>query len=141
MCPSITGGLESKKCAGPNCLFAHFVNQLRRPLFDHKGRLIYTSFPCQYNSSNTVESLSQCPHGDQCVYAHTENEILYHPQNYKTRQCGRKNIGECHKGKLCPDYHSNEEVARNILSIDPEAKEVVPMFGSSEEQNSPGSAN
>ena len=82
MCPSITGGLQSSRCLGPNCMHAHNVNELRRKLFDDKGRLIYTNFPCssQYNSYETFGPNEQyCGNGDYCIYAHTENEILYHP--------------------------------------------------------------
>jgi hypothetical protein len=50
--------------------------------------------------------IHECPHGNNCQYAHSHEEIVYQPRHYKTRTCssgGRP--GGCHLGDVCSKFH------------------------------------
>lgn len=95
------------------CGFAHVeVNGgwLRRPPAIHS----YRDEMCQYVSSVGDFSVSpnhfflnECPRGAMCHYAHSTEEILYHPNRYKTKSCTSlySRPGGCHLGDVCPDVH------------------------------------
>lgn len=94
---------------------------LRRPPFvtlDQGGRpqevLAYSSQVCPF-----VESLHMaCPYGYKCKYAHTQEEIDYHPWNYKTRMCPSNAVvtdeTECGHGWQCPHAHGEDEKRQGI---------------------------
>jgi len=46
---------------------------------------------------------------DDCIYAHTNNEISYHIYYYKLRFC--KNLS-CDRGLFCPKAHGNNELRK-----------------------------
>ncbi|CAK0846571.1 unnamed protein product, partial [Prorocentrum cordatum] len=55
----------------------------RRPLVDTiTGRLRYWEVPCEY-----VAADQECPCGDMCPFAHTQEEVSYHAAAYKTKLC------------------------------------------------------
>ncbi|CAJ1350693.1 unnamed protein product [Effrenium voratum] len=62
------------------CFCFHFDSQRRRPPIDTLGRLRYWDVACQSMTSGP------CPNGEDCVFAHTRDEISYHPAKYKTRR-------------------------------------------------------
>jgi len=50
--------------------------------------------------------LNECPDGVNCTYAHSQEEIMYHPHRYKMSACpssGRS--GGCNLGDVCPSFH------------------------------------
>lgn len=85
------------------CFCYHFDFEYRRPPIDSStGRLLYWDIPC---SSTTSEV--PCPHGHLCVYAHSLDEISYHPAKYKTRLCNGRN---CRGLATCCFAHGVEEL-------------------------------
>jgi hypothetical protein len=58
-------------------------------------------------SSKKVVMLNECPKGSSCEFAHSVEEIVYHPWRYKQKICpstGRP--GGCSLGELCPKFHA-----------------------------------
>ena len=51
--------------------------------------------------------LNECPHGLKCDYAHSVEEINYHPLSYKCRVCTsiHPRSGGCRLGDVCPNAH------------------------------------
>eukprot|EP01083_Nonionella_stella_P225807 802481_1 len=49
---------------------------------------------------------------DNCEFAHTVTEHLYHDEKYKTKICvnGRNNYGDCPRGELCSHAHGENEI-------------------------------
>lgn len=62
----------------------------RRVPFGPDGRLRYWADQCpKWRASG------KCPEGDNCLFAHTDVEQLYHPSKYKTSECeGKKCWGD-----------------------------------------------
>ena len=99
------------------CGFAHAeINGgwLRRNILIHN----YKDEMCTYVSkmapdkrgSSSVFFLNECPHGVDCDYAHSMEEVVYHPKNYKTKPCPSlsRQQGGCHLGDVCPNFHPAE---------------------------------
>jgi hypothetical protein len=60
-------------------------------------------------SDQCVVIINECPHGKSCQYAHSMEELIYHPRRYKMRVCssgGRP--GGCSLGEVCPNFHPME---------------------------------
>lgn len=70
----------------------------RKIVRDVNGYFNYIPVMCdQHNEkTNNYDNL------EECNRAHSENEINYHPLNYKTKMCLKK---ECHLKKLCYNSH------------------------------------
>jgi len=51
--------------------------------------------------------LNECPHGMACEYAHSVEEINYHPLSYKKKVCifTYARSGGCRLGDVCPNAH------------------------------------
>jgi hypothetical protein len=51
--------------------------------------------------------LNECPKGVRCEHAHSMEEIIYHPNRYKTKVCTslHSRSGGCHLGDVCPNVH------------------------------------
>ena len=60
--------------------------------------------------SSKVLIVNECPHGMYCEYAHSAEEVVYHPMRYKRRVCHatHRHPGICHNGDACPDFHAME---------------------------------
>lgn len=85
------------------CFCYHFESQHRRPPVDTTlGRLLYWDVPCHSMSTD-----SACPSGDVCVFAHSREEISYHPAKYKTRRCNGRG---CRGEAICCFAHSEAEL-------------------------------
>lgn len=85
------------------CFCYHFESQHRRPPVDAAmGRLLYWDVPCHSMSTD-----SACPSGDACVFAHSREEISYHPAKYKTRRCNGRG---CRGEAICCFAHSEAEL-------------------------------
>jgi len=55
--------------------------------------------------------LNECPKGVKCEYAHSFEELTYHPNRYKSSVC--TNIlksGTCRLGDICPHHHPADSV-------------------------------
>jgi hypothetical protein len=86
-----------------SCFCYHYDTQQRRAPVDALGaRLLYWDAPCQSMSSG-----SRCPSGDECVFAHSKEEISYHPAKYKTRRC---NIRNCRGESICCFAHNEKDL-------------------------------
>lgn len=84
------------------CFSYHFDSQRRRPAVTATGRLRYWDMACQ-----SMTSASLCPDGDDCVFAHSRDEISYHPAKFKTRRCNGKG---CRGQEICCFAHEEEEL-------------------------------
>ena len=98
------------------CGFGHAeVNGgwLRRNPFHHE----YTDEVCQYITCAPVNNgsgaqhviVNECPHGTDCGFAHSHEEMIYHTRRYKQKMCqsgGRP--GGCMLGDVCPNFHPIE---------------------------------
>jgi hypothetical protein len=96
------------------CGFAHCeINGgwLRRNPYIHNYKdemcPFVTTAPVNVRSvSRNVIVINECPHGVNCSFAHSLEEIMYHPRRYKQRSCsymGR--AGGCPLGDVCPGFH------------------------------------
>lgn len=57
----------------------------------------------------------ECPYGFACVFAHTKDEVLFHPDIFKTILCKEfEETGECHRF-YCPFGHGIEELRGSPL--------------------------
>jgi len=97
--------LHKSKGKSSTCFCYHFESQHRRQTVDpNTGRILYWDVPCQSLSSD-VET--PCPSGDDCVFAHSREEISYHPAKYKTRKCNGRG---CRGENICCFAHSDAEL-------------------------------
>lgn len=66
-----------------------------------------TTIEKRHNNSKTSYVINECPHGIDCQFAHSLEEIIYHPNRYKkSKTCaftGR--AGGCPYGDVCPNFH------------------------------------
>jgi hypothetical protein len=98
------------------CGFAHTeVNGgwLRR----NPSHYSYKAEMCQFVSkrvdgrmNSKIMIINECPHGMHCEYAHSVEEMYFHPMRYKNKLCGalHRTNGVCHLGDACPDFHPME---------------------------------
>ncbi|KAI3645219.1 hypothetical protein MP228_011383 [Amoeboaphelidium protococcarum] len=104
---------KTNGCALKECMRYHCEKERRRnPFISNTQKLMYKYDCCRY--------LENCRSPEQCSYAHTENEILYHPKLYKTSQCYRFQQGEeCWEGndKCCPNSHTIQETVQQALKL------------------------
>lgn len=93
-------GLES-------CWHAHSIGQFRRPLFKSDGELAYMPIPCGRNNTIPAAGIKNCHNGNLCTFAHSVNEMNFHPLTYRTVAC-QKSKSKC-TTKYCPFYHKKSE--------------------------------
>ncbi|CEM36818.1 unnamed protein product [Vitrella brassicaformis CCMP3155] len=74
---------------GDRCQFSHDPTWRRRPpLFPRCNKLRYVSLLCPKVQMKQGTILrSDCEAGEDCLFAHSMEEIMYHPEFYKTRLC------------------------------------------------------
>jgi len=92
------------------CRFAHANENrgwLRRDpaIHDYKDRL------CEFTTTITSEDsiykgcfVNACKNGHLCEFAHSQEEVDYHPLRYKNRKCTSK-IRPCNLLDICPHSH------------------------------------
>ena len=51
---------------------------------------------------------SPCAEGRNCLFAHSEEEILYHPKTYKVTSC------QSCRGFYCPYAHGHHELRQGV---------------------------
>lgn len=79
---------------------------------------MYSDEMCQFVStvpthndsvSNKYVVVNECPHGTKCTFAHSQEEIKYHPRRYKQRTCSSMGRASgCLLGDICPGFHPIE---------------------------------
>ena len=100
-------------CKGiEKCQHFHNKGSQRRPVFGPDEVLSYLPVPCQGGLPIKDLGIRDCKSGDKCLYAHTQNEIVYHPLVYRTIKCEDK---DCLKD-FCPSYHNTSD-CRTVLSL------------------------
>lgn len=108
---------ELASCSDPFCLKAHRGEPLRRrPIRLESGQWSYTAVPC---------ANLQCDK-QNCGFAHSVDERLYHPDLFKTTLCSFPvgTDGVCSiNGRHCPFAHSETEM-RNPSSKKPKLPEI-----------------
>lgn len=129
------------------CQFSHCTEWPRRPPQKHR----YSPEICPHiqvsaiNKDGTVQIQNKCTMGLACPCAHSMEEVLYHPQIFKTILCEehlrkddsqRKQRGKkskCHR-YYCPFAHGNDEL--RTTSLTPAQRDqclrALDMFPSSE---------
>ncbi|KAL3779488.1 hypothetical protein HJC23_000047 [Cyclotella cryptica] len=88
------------------CTFAHVeINRgwLRRDPFIYNYKPVLCSGVIPLQSSGDC-FLNVCPHGINCGFAHSKEEILYHPVNYKKNPCKSPSYA-CSLRDICPYTH------------------------------------
>ncbi|UKJ90147.1 hypothetical protein MACJ_001078 [Theileria orientalis] len=94
------------------CIFSHNTVCTRRcPLYLSNTSFIrYIPLFCSHIvfTQNFRAIKSNCPFGNECIYSHSLDEILYHPQFYKTISCEHHLKGGC-KHIFCPFVHDDSE--------------------------------
>ena len=97
------------------CGFAHIeVNGgwLRRNPSHHNYRAEMCQFVARHadpRMGSKVLIINECPHGTNCEFSHSSEEVFYHPIRYKRRVCSstlQRHSGICHHGDACPDFHA-----------------------------------
>ncbi|KAL7480968.1 hypothetical protein ACHAW6_006648 [Cyclotella cf. meneghiniana] len=88
------------------CSFAHIeINRgwLRRDPFIYHYKPVLCSGVIPLQSSGDC-FLNVCPNGVNCGFAHSKEEILYHPVNYKKNPCKSPSYA-CSLRDICPYTH------------------------------------
>eukprot|EP00929_Paragymnodinium_shiwhaense_P032980 TRINITY_DN18200_c0_g1_i2.p1 TRINITY_DN18200_c0_g1~~TRINITY_DN18200_c0_g1_i2.p1 ORF type:complete len:270 (+),score=17.42 TRINITY_DN18200_c0_g1_i2:319-1128(+) len=104
--PSAYCGMHRTKGRASQCFRYHFESQQRRsPVDPATGHLRYWDIPCPCLTSPDTP----CPSGDPytCIYAHSREEISYHPAKYKTRLCNGRG---CRGEAICCFAHNEGEL-------------------------------
>jgi len=97
------------------CGFAHVeVNGgwLRRNPFVHR----YKDELCPSIQTLTDKRIgpqcfvvNECPNGVDCGFAHSYEELIYHPNRYKAKVCSHTmRGGVCREGDICPNHHPSD---------------------------------
>lgn len=104
---------RTKQCNKDNCSFgvqrcqySHNFSWPRRcpVMLNQRDRLRYRPELCPVIGAHMDHSV--CQNGRECSYAHTTEEVDFHPSIYKTRPCDAK--GKCHQF-FCTRYHNKYE--------------------------------
>lgn len=92
--------LKNQDCSQKQfCTFFHDESDRRRVL-----NLAYEPILCL---DSVIHDF--CQH-EACKFSRNFNEYIYHPQNFKTKECVNRKLGtDCAIGLSCPYYHSPEE--------------------------------
>lgn len=105
------------------CRFAH-VNEnggwLRRDpsKFDYCDQMCPNVGIIMDSDSNLNRCfVNACEHGVNCKFAHSQEELDYHPKRYKKKQCeslrGNGSHRHCCLLDICPNYHPNHSNTRH----------------------------
>lgn len=119
------------------CQFSHDTEWPRRPPNKHG----YSPALCPHirpimSAGGGVNLENNCPAGPACRFAHTKDEVLYHPHIFKTSLCEEhrtltsdqrsarrsKHRPRCHR-YYCPFAHGKQELRTSPLS--PEQRETL----------------
>eukprot|EP00930_Biecheleria_cincta_P068809 TRINITY_DN56634_c0_g1_i1.p1 TRINITY_DN56634_c0_g1~~TRINITY_DN56634_c0_g1_i1.p1 ORF type:complete len:1116 (+),score=194.56 TRINITY_DN56634_c0_g1_i1:181-3528(+) len=100
--------LASGQCSfGDKCQYSHDSEWLRRnPI---KVPYAPDLCPCVARSG-----ISGCAKGLDCSFAHSSEEVLYHPRRYKRVSCAGSS--DC-RGYYCPFAHNQEELRQSVKMV------------------------
>lgn len=120
------------------CQFSHDPEWPRRPPNKHNySPVICPNLrPVVINDTGEVKLENHCPAGLACAFAHTKDEVLYHPSLFKTTMCEEhrllmtdvrgarrsKNRPRCHR-YYCPFAHGKQELRSSPMA--PEQREAA----------------
>ncbi len=90
---------EPTACQDPMCLHYHNPLEQRRP--PSKFRYVAEICPEVYRNGRFVDP-TMCMKGNFCEFCHTKNELYYHADNFRKKECTRR---PCRYGPHCPDIH------------------------------------
>ena len=100
---------NNQACHKLNCFNYHHSFERRRPVFDEASpNLLYQTVKCP-----SVNEKGVCAKGESCKFAHTQNEVFYHPFFYKMEPC--KGCIYENNSKFCPYYHSDETSRQMVV--------------------------
>ncbi|KAK1443925.1 hypothetical protein BgAZ_208010 [Babesia gibsoni] len=110
MCNSYVSG--TCKFTAAKCLYSHCPICTRRcPFYLSDTSFIrYIPVLCKniVFGPNFEVIAFNCPYGNDCIYSHCLDELLYHPNFYKTIACKDLLEGSC-KNPFCPFVHKKSE--------------------------------
>lgn len=110
MCNSYVSG--TCKFTAAKCLYSHCAICTRRcPFYLSDTSFIrYIPVLCKYSVFGPKFEVIElrCPYGNDCIYSHCLDELLYHPNFYKTIACKDLMEGSC-KNRFCPFVHKKSE--------------------------------
>lgn len=69
-------------------------------------------------------TMNQCEKGESCDFAHSREEVSYHPDRYKRKMCtslAAKGM-MCPLGDICPDFHSEQHAPRGKRRASPDRR-------------------
>jgi len=119
-CARQCGKAARSQASGPQfCAGYHQPSLRRRPLFKAgDSRMLYWDVPCTRISSFSTNSMTggapsgegslHCPDGDDCIFAHNQEEISYHAAKYKTKPCN--GTASCRGEATCCFAHGPAEL-------------------------------
>eukprot|EP00826_Nyctotherus_ovalis_P044235 TRINITY_DN4766_c0_g1_i2.p1 TRINITY_DN4766_c0_g1~~TRINITY_DN4766_c0_g1_i2.p1 ORF type:complete len:477 (-),score=125.03 TRINITY_DN4766_c0_g1_i2:208-1638(-) len=113
------------------CIYAHRFTDYRRPPDQFK----YSPEDCVTLNTETGE----CPEGDDCNFAHSTAERLYHPLKYKTSPCDcfKKALPSCKRGQYCAFYHNASERRQAGVASKNPFKKKLPISAATEDLKTP----
>ena len=96
---------KDRACKSGNlCESYHTYDEQRRPILcPLSQKPLYLPALCKAFFTELV-----CETNKDCPYAHSHNEVLYHPAVYKTEQCNDPNCIFATKPHLCSKIHPSE---------------------------------
>jgi len=92
------------------CFDSHESEYLRRKpmrITNEKGATIWNYCPemCFY-----LEKGFRCSNGQKCFYAHSNDERVYHPENFKKSLCNSFSANtSCPRGEYCFKAHGKDD--------------------------------
>ncbi|CEM04570.1 unnamed protein product [Vitrella brassicaformis CCMP3155] len=107
---------DSGTCSRPEseCEYSHNFYWIRRvPVYkSDRNALRYLPLPCPDIVLGTGHEIleNKCNHGDKCPFAHSNEEIMYHPLFYKRHLCKQYQETNACSQYFCPFVHSLAEV-------------------------------
>jgi hypothetical protein len=98
-CPDRKDSHDSK-----SCIYAHHMRDFRRPPEIFK----YAAEDCEsmQKADGQEYTWELCPNGLLCKKCHTTVEKLYHPDQYKRKNCDRH---RCNQQEICAFHHGPQE--------------------------------
>ncbi|CEM06881.1 unnamed protein product [Vitrella brassicaformis CCMP3155] len=112
-CQRLTGGTGCD-FGKDRCQYSHNIEWNRRRVFYHNKRdcIKYCQIKCNLVDVDfEKESIraNHCTKGNKCPYAHSAEEVFYHPLFYKTVDCvAYQRNSHCHR-YYCPFIHGQAE--------------------------------
>eukprot|EP00397_Hematodinium_sp_SG-2012_P007478 GEMP01007524.1.p1 GENE.GEMP01007524.1~~GEMP01007524.1.p1 ORF type:complete len:664 (+),score=108.16 GEMP01007524.1:100-2091(+) len=94
------------------CAYAHGAHDIRRDPRVHK----YSAVQCVHRE-RSFDNI--CPFRNECKNAHGIKEMMYHPDNMRSKEClDFMYLGSCRLGKRCPHLHSANKMISDHIAED-----------------------